>query len=77
MSQATLHSVYIAIVLASFWDNRDFFFYEGMQLEICPTQFDYSQTQEFIDATEKFRGQARIGPDDSMENYIAGPMWIA
>ena len=26
---------------AEFWDNRDFFFYEGMRLEIGPTQKDY------------------------------------
>ena len=25
-----------------FWDNRDFFFYEGMQLEIGPSFADYS-----------------------------------
>ena len=25
-----------------FWDNRDFFFYEGMQLTIGPAQADYS-----------------------------------
>ena len=27
---------------AQFWDNRDFFFYEGMKLEIGPTQRDYA-----------------------------------
>ncbi len=26
-----------------FWNNRDFFFYEGMQLEIGPFFRDYSQ----------------------------------
>ena len=46
-----------------FWDNRDFFFYEGMQLEIGPTQFDYSTPKcRSLDATEKFAGQAKIGP---------------
>jgi len=55
-----------------FWDNRDFFFYEGMQLEIGPTQFDYSPSAQFKAATEKFRGQPRIGPDNSLENWIAG-----
>ena len=25
-----------------FWSNRDFFFYEGMQLEIGPATYDYS-----------------------------------
>ncbi len=55
-----------------FWDNRDFFFYEGMQLEIGPTQYDYSEADEFKAATERFKGQARIGPDNSLENYVAG-----
>jgi hypothetical protein len=55
-----------------FWDNRDFFFYEGMQLEIGPTKFDYSPAKEFIAATERYRGQSRIGPDNSIENYTAG-----
>jgi hypothetical protein len=55
-----------------FWDNRDFFFYEGMQLEIGPFQYDYSPAGPFQAATERFRGQARIGPDNSLENYTAG-----
>ncbi|UCE85794.1 MAG: DUF1329 domain-containing protein [Deltaproteobacteria bacterium] len=55
-----------------FWANRDFFFYEGMKLEIGPSHRDYSQAKEFIAATERFKGQARIGPDDSLENYTAG-----
>jgi hypothetical protein len=55
-----------------FWDNRDFFFYEGMQLEIGPTQADYTESKQFVDATKRFAGQARIGPDGSLENYTAG-----
>jgi hypothetical protein len=55
-----------------FWDNRDFFFYEGMRLEIGPTNYDYSPAAEYQAATEKFRGQPRIGPDNSLENYTAG-----
>ena len=55
-----------------FWDNRDFFFYEGMQLEIGPTQADYSPAGAYKAATERFRGQVRIGPDNSLENYTAG-----
>ena len=31
-----------------FWDNRDFFFYEGMQLEIGPSDYDYSQSKEYL-----------------------------
>jgi hypothetical protein len=55
-----------------FWDNRDFFFYEGMKLEIGPAQRDYTPAKEYVAATEKFKGQAKIGPDSSLENYTAG-----
>jgi hypothetical protein len=55
-----------------FWDNRDFFFYEGMQLEIGPSNFDYSPSKEFKHWTATYRGQARIGPDNSLENWKAG-----
>ena len=55
-----------------FWDNRDFYFYEGMKLEIGPTQADYSVPPEYREATEKYRGQVRIGLDNSIENYWGG-----
>ena len=55
-----------------FWNNRDFFFYEGMQLEIGPFNADYSGPEAWKAATEKFRGQPRIGPDNSLENYTTG-----
>jgi len=55
-----------------FWSNRDFFFYEGMQLEIGPFFRDYSQSDAYKAATKKFAGQARIGPDGSLENYTSG-----
>ncbi len=54
-----------------FWDNRDFFFYEGQQLKVVPTA-DYSPAKEFNAATERFRGQPTIGPDNSLDNYTAG-----
>ncbi|UCE85793.1 MAG: DUF1329 domain-containing protein [Deltaproteobacteria bacterium] len=55
-----------------FWANRDFFFYEGMKLEIGPAHRDYTEAAAYTAATERFRGQARIGPDNSLENYTAG-----
>jgi len=55
-----------------FWNNRDFFFYEGMQLEVGPFYRDYSPSKAYKDASEKFAGQPRIGPDNSLENYTAG-----
>ena len=55
-----------------FWANRDFFFYDGMRIEIGPVQRDYSPPPEYQAATERFAGQARIGQDGSLENYTAG-----
>jgi len=55
-----------------FWNNRDFFFYDGMQLEIGPAQRDYSPAPEWNEMTERLRGQARIGPDNSLENWSTG-----
>jgi hypothetical protein len=59
-----------------FWDNRDFFFYEGMRLEIGPTQADYPPAEAYAKASERFKGEARIGPDNSLENYTAGQPFI-
>ncbi len=55
-----------------FWDNRDFFFYEGMRLEIGPSDADYGPPPVYRAATQRFRGEPRIGPDSSLENYTAG-----
>ncbi len=55
-----------------FWNNRDFFFYEGMRLEIGPSFRDYSPADAYKAATKKFEGTARIGPDGSLENYTSG-----
>ncbi len=55
-----------------FWSNRDFFFYEGMQLEIGPFFRDYSPPSEYQAATEQFKGQPRVGPEASLDNYTAG-----
>jgi hypothetical protein len=55
-----------------FWNNRDFFFYEGMRLEVGPFQRDYSPAAVFQAATAQHLGKASIGPDNSLEGYIAG-----
>ena len=55
-----------------FWVNRDFFFYEGMQLEIGPFQRDYAESKQMHDATEAHHGSVRIGPDNSLQGYVAG-----
>src|SRR5512147_2936576 len=54
------------------WANRDFIFFEGMKLEIGPFFADYKPSQAYQDASTKFAGQAKLGPDGSLENYTAG-----
>jgi hypothetical protein len=55
-----------------FWNNRDFFFYEGMQLEIGPFFYDYSGPDAFKAATEANRGKSKIGPGNSLESFANG-----
>jgi hypothetical protein len=55
-----------------FWDNRDFFFYEGMQLEIGPSFKDYSPPDVYKQATQKYSSQAKLGPENSLVGYRAG-----
>lgn len=55
-----------------FWNNRDFFFYDGMKMEIGPFFRDYSPAKEYVEATQKFKGKSKIGPDESLEGYTAG-----
>jgi hypothetical protein len=57
---------------APFWKNREFFFFEGMQMEIGEFYADYSPSAERKALTAQYGGQAQIGPDDSLENYILG-----
>jgi hypothetical protein len=55
-----------------FWSNRDFFFYEGMKLEVGPFFRDYTPSDAYVAATKKFAGQAKIGPEESLQNFTAG-----
>ncbi|HTO09460.1 MAG TPA: DUF1329 domain-containing protein [Myxococcota bacterium] len=55
-----------------FWENRDYFFYQGMQLAIGPTERKYGAADAYVAASNKYKAQARIGPDGSLENYHAG-----
>lgn len=55
-----------------FWNNRDFFFYDGMKMEIGPFFRDYSPAKEYVDATQRFKGKSKIGPDEALEGYTAG-----
>lgn len=54
------------------WPHRDFVFYEGMRMEIGPPFADYSPPDVFEKATRENAGKARIGPDGSLEGYVAG-----
>jgi hypothetical protein len=55
-----------------FWENREYFFYEGMQIEVGPFQRPYPVSAEYQAQTERFRGQASIGKDGALTNYTAG-----
>jgi hypothetical protein len=55
-----------------FWANRDYFFFDGMRIEIAGIHADFSPAKEYDAATERFRGQASIGPEGSLEGYTAG-----
>ncbi|MBM4336966.1 MAG: DUF1329 domain-containing protein [Deltaproteobacteria bacterium] len=57
---------------SEFWTNREFFFYEGMQLEIGPTLRKYGAADAYIAMSEKYKGQATIGEDGGLVNYGAG-----
>ena len=54
------------------WANREFVFYEGMRLAIGPAFADYSPPPVYQSATQANRGKARIGPEGSLEGYLAG-----
>ncbi|MEN8181560.1 MAG: DUF1329 domain-containing protein, partial [Myxococcota bacterium] len=54
------------------WEYRDRFFYEGMRLEIGPCFRDYSPPGFFQEATESFRGQAKLLANGGLEGYRAG-----
>ena len=55
-----------------FWDNRDFFFYEGMQLEIGPSFADYGPPPVYDEATKKYSSAVKLGPESSLVDYRAG-----
>jgi len=57
---------------AEFWENREYFFYEGMEIEIGPTDREYGVADAYAAATQKFKGQSQIGKDDALLNYTAG-----
>ncbi|MHC4428662.1 MAG: DUF1329 domain-containing protein [Planctomycetota bacterium] len=55
-----------------FWENREYFFFEGMEIKVGPFQRPYPNAPVYDAATEKYRGQASIGKDGAIVNYTAG-----
>jgi len=55
-----------------FWENREYFFYEGMKLEIGPFFRKYGAADAYNAMTAKFDGQTKLGKDDGLENYTGG-----
>ncbi len=56
----------------AFWENREFFFYEGMELEIGPAFRKYGESDAYRKVTNENRGKASIGPDGSLAGYSGG-----
>jgi hypothetical protein len=57
---------------AAIWEQRDHFFIDGMRLEIRPCFREYEPPAFFRDATEKFRGRARLIEDGGLADDTAG-----
>jgi len=55
-----------------FWDNRDFFFYEGMQLKIGAVHADYTPAGAYQEATNTNAGKASLGAEGSLSGYVSG-----
>jgi hypothetical protein len=55
-----------------FWRNREHFFFEGMSMQIGAFYRDYSPSPERDALTAQYGGQARIGADGALENYLLG-----
>ncbi len=55
-----------------FWEHREFFFYEGMSLDIGPFFRDYENNPAYDAASEKYKGQTTIGKDGALDGYKGG-----
>jgi hypothetical protein len=55
-----------------FWKHRDYFFYEGMELEIGPFYRDYGEPPVFHNATREFQSEVSLGKDGALVGYGAG-----
>ena len=57
---------------APFWENREFFFFEGMKLEVGEFYKKYPVSEGRKTANDKFGGQAKLGRDHSLEGLTMG-----
>jgi hypothetical protein len=55
-----------------FWDNRDFFFYEGMKLTIGPAYVDYSPAEAYVAATKANSSKVKLGAEGSLSGFVNG-----
>jgi hypothetical protein len=55
-----------------FWAHRQLVFDDGMSMEIGPAFRDYSPPPVYQEATRRFRGTAKLGPDGELQDYRAG-----
>ena len=55
-----------------FWEHREYFFYEGMEIEIGPVMRDYAPASAYKDRTEKGKGVSKIGRDGALVDWGAG-----
>ena len=55
-----------------FWENREFIFFEGMTMQIGPFYKEFPVSEDRKAANAKWGGQARIGRDESLENFTMG-----
>jgi hypothetical protein len=55
-----------------FWAWRDTFLPPGMVMEIGPAFRDYSPPPVYQEATERNRGRASLGADDTLVDYASG-----
>ncbi|MBW2313803.1 MAG: DUF1329 domain-containing protein [Deltaproteobacteria bacterium] len=54
------------------WAHRDLYFFDGMEMEIGPSQRDYRPADLYRRASDANRGKAKIGPDGSLLGYVGG-----
>ncbi len=55
-----------------FWENREYFFYEGMAIQVGPIQREYSASDSYNTASTRFKGQPKLGRDGALDSYKAG-----